>query len=811
MLLLNLLALKRVSERPLSVALSVIGVASGVALAVSVATLLSSLRQSIDEIASLDPAAQLEITARSPLGFPERLAQDAAGDPDVLAAEPVLRQPALVNGEQAIIIGRSDVEATVAGSALLAGSDSPAELSIATIDGPVVLDVVPVTGPIAEVNAGRVVLMPLVDAQQVTGRAGVLDAVAVRVRAGTESAVSQRLDDSLGGDVFVAPADAVSGYALDQIEQVQQPVILMAGIALVAGAAMVFNTIQASARQRSRELAVLRAIGATKRQISTGLVLETVVLGLLGSALGLVGGVWLARTVIGLLPAVVSTAAGTEVTFFFDPSVIGLALAAGLGTALASAVVPIRRIARSNPNQVLQRRPPTNERRSRTGEVRTVVMGAATALAGVAMSFAPDLSVAQNGLAVLLAGLLISAYGLVRPLGRVAGALADRTGNLGALATATTAESARRVWAVSAAVFAAVALAITVGSSARNQVDTSVGHLELTEETGVWVTTAGSDDLPIGFSFPSSLVEEFEAIPGVESVTAETISYAVTEGRRFILVGVDGPASYPVFALAGPEVMDRVARGEGAVITTQYAKEFDLEVGDTVEIPGRTGELRLDVLAITRTVSVSNYGTVTIGRQHYIDALGDIGATGFQIFTSPEADDGMVASIVGGIAAERTNGSVPIVVGTGQEWFDAAAAVYGDVANVFLIILAGIVALAGLATLNATASSVLERDRQLGVLRALGATGAQVRRIVITEAGTAALVGAAAGVLVGMFGHWIGVRITNNASPFPTDYAIDAGTVVQALIAAFIAVAAGAIIPATRVAKRSIGTAMGYE
>jgi len=311
--------------------------------------------------------------------------------------------------------------------------------------------------------------------------------------------------------------------------------------------------------------------------------------------------------------------------------------------------------------------------------------------------------------------------------------------------------------------------------------------------------------------FPTSLGRQLQDIPGVDAVTTETISYAVRDGRRFVLMGVDGHANYPVFALAGPVIMDRVAEGEGAVITTQYAKEFDLSRGDDIEIVGSSGPMTLEVLAVTRTVSVSNYGTVIIGRQSYIDAFGDPGATGFQLLTSENADAALIARQAAAIVADATNGAAPVVVGTGRQWFDAATAVYQDIANVFLIILAGIVALAGLATLNATASSVVERQRQLGVLRAVGATRNQIRRIVITEAGAAAIVGAAFGVLVGIFGHWIGVRITNNASPFPTDYAIDLPTIAQSLIAAAIAVALGAIVPASRIARTSIGRAMAYE
>lgn len=802
---LHLLALKRLIERPVVVLLSVLGVAAGVALAVSVSALLASVRQSIDNLVVLDEGASLTVSARSPLGFPEPLAELAAEDADVVEVSPQVRFPAIVDGREVIVIGRHDVDDPMAGPALIepVGSDSSAdaarrELSVATLDGPVVVSARRAPTELAAINAGRLLVLPLTQAQQISGRPGMIDAAPMVVKPGSEAVVVERLEARLGPEIHVAPADALQTYALGQLEQVQQPVVLMAGIALVAGAALVFNTIQTSARQRTREIAVLRALGGTKMQVSTSLLLEAVALGLVGSIVGLALGLRLARFIVGVLPAVVSTASGTLVSYHVSPSVVGLAFAAGLGTSVLAAFVPIRRIGRASSNQVLQRRPPTVEAPSPKGVAIIVAIGSAVTVGGLAMALSTSLSIAQNGIAVFLAGFLILGHGLARPLAGLAGALASRTGYLGALAQADSPDAARRVWAVAAAVFTAVTMAITVGASARNQVDTTVGQLDLTQATDVWVSSAASDDLPIGFHYPAEVGQRLAELPGVEGVTTESISYAIGVDRRYVLMGVDGRASYPVFGLAGPEVMDRVAVGDGAVITVQYAKEFGVDLGDTVEIDGVDGPVGLEVLAVTRTISVSNFGTVTIGRDHYVDALGDPGATGFQVFADPTlADDERdeLARLVEATTRDLTRGAAPVVVGTGEEWFDAAVTVYRDIANIFLVLVGAIVAISGIATLNATASSVIERQRQLGVLRALGATGGQLRRIVVIETASAGAVGAVFGLLIGSFGHWVGVRVTNHATPFPTDYAFNLPTVAQALGAAAIAVALGAIIP----------------
>ncbi len=812
--MIHLLALKRLRERPLVVALSVSGVAAGVALAVAVSALLSSLTHSIDGLGALWPGAELELAGRSPLGFPESVAEVVGDAPGVRGAVPQLRQPALVDGQDVMVVGRSDIAEPMAGRALVDREVDGGVVEVATPLGPVGVTVQAAPDALAGINGGRVLLLPLGLAQELTGRGGVVDSLLVDVddsRAGDLDGVGAELQGLVGPGVLVVDVDATKTYAVNQIEQVQQPMNLMSAIALVAGAAMVFNTVQASARQRSRELAILRAVGATKRQVSAGLVLEATIIGLVGAVVGLTGGLVLARFVVGALPSVVETAAGTEVAFHVGSSVIALALASGLGVALVSAIVPVRRIVRSRPNQVLQRRPPTSEATSGAGSIRTAAVGGVLSVAGLGMTLSPELAIAQNGLGLLLAGLLVLGYGLARPIALAAGVLAARTGPLGSLSQASAPGPARRVWAVAAAVFVAVALAITVGSSARNQVDTSAGHLELTRDTDVWISTAGSDDLPIDYHFPTDTARALSEVAGVAGVTTESIHYAVRDDRRYVLIGIDGPANYPVFALAGPDIMARVAAGEGAVITSQYARSFDLEIGDTVDIAGAEHGLELPVLAVTDTVSVSNFGTVIIGRTHYVDAFGDPGATGFQVVTESGVDNTALAAELGRVADRASKGAVPVVADTGIQYFHDAEAVYHDIANVFLVVLAAIVALAGLATLNATAASVVERRRQLGVLRSLGATRSQIRRIVVTEAISAGVVGAVWGVAVGALGHWVGVRITNNTSPFPTEYAFSPSTTLQALTAAALALGLGALIPATHIARADIRDAMAYE
>ena len=501
MFALNLVSLRRLFQRPLVVLLSVLGITAGVALVVALNGILSSLRHSIEALDTLDAESSLEISARSPLGFSEELIQQAILDPDVTAVSPQVRQAAMVNGEPAMLLGRVDVSSPLAGSALL--SERTGSVSVQTRVGETQLEVVEASDEVSEINGGRILLLPLALAQEITGRAGLIDSAPIVVQAGTGEQVIARLESTLGPSIFVVPADAEQQYALSQMQQVQQPIVLMGFIALIAGGFLVFNTIQSSARQREREIATLRALGGSKRQVATGLLMEAFLLGVIGSSFGLVAGVWLGRTTVNALPQIVSTAAGTKVQYHFDLSVIPLGLAAGIGVAVVSAFVPIRQILRRPPNQVLQGRPnriANADRRNR----RTVGIALVVLLAGAVMAT----STMQGDLAKRNRG------PTTRP--PHAGLRLDRTalpawpdswlrgqfGALGPLVQADVRHNSRRVWSVAAAVFTAIAMYITVAGSTRNNIKTTEQQLEVTEATDVWVTTATSADIPLNFFYP---------------------------------------------------------------------------------------------------------------------------------------------------------------------------------------------------------------------------------------------------------------------------------------------------------------------
>jgi len=148
---------------------------------------------------------------------------------------------------------------------------------------------------------------------------------------------------------------------------------------------------------------------------------------------------------------------------------------------------------------------------------------------------------------------------------------------------------------------------------------------------------------------------------------------------------------------------------------------------------------------------------------------------------------------------------------TGDKWFDVFIASTDAATNMLLTVTAAVIVVAGLATVNATATAVVERRRQLGLLRSLGATPAQIRRLVVIEVLAAGAVGTSLGLLVGAVLHRGMVRAVNNATPFPEDYSFSWPTVGQAVASAMVALLIGATIPAWQASRSRIADALAYE
>ena len=598
-------------------------------------------------------------------------------------------------------------------------------------------------------------------------------------------------------------ATAAADNARDA-KQVSTFLLGFAGIALFVGAFVIANTLTITVAQRTRELATLRTLGANRRQVLGAVLLEAFLLGAVASAVGLLSGLGLAKGLAAMLSAFGVDLPKTALVVA-PRTVVVCFLVGTLVTVLAS-LVPAFRATRVAPILAVREGstvPP--HRLARYTPYASLVLTAAAVAAICSALFMSGLS-AKTALLLLAAGCVALFLGvallaprLVRPLAAAIGWPAARLGGAaGRLARANAVRNPTRTAATAAALMVGLALVTFVAVLGRG-VERSTGAAvdRLVQADYVVTATDGYSPLPV------AVARRLAETPGVALVSAVRQETAHALGTDVPVSGVDGNLTR-LSRIDWAEGTNAVLTGlgrDGAAVDARFAKDHHLRVGDAFGLTTPAGrEIRLEIRGTYRD---SLLGPVTLSR-HAFDS------------TFPRARDALtLLEVRGGSSAERTaelkqalTDFPDAAVATKSGFVDARQGEIGRSMNMLygLLALSVVVSLFGL--VNTLALAVFERTRELGMLRAVGMTRRQTRRMVRHESIVTALIGAALGLPVGI---GLAGLVT---------YALrDQGLVFDlpvAPLATFVAIAAvsgglAAIIPARRAARLDPLRALQYE
>ena len=701
-------------------------------------------------------------------------------------------------GEVVIDKGTSEKEGVTPGESIRIAASGPARnfrvVGVATF------------GSVDSIGTATLALFELSAAQELYGKQGQFDEVLVAGRPGTDpAALREDLKRSLGNDVSVFTAKEQDRFTLDGLTQflgILQKILLGFGmVGVFVGAFIIFNTLSITVAQRTRELALLRSIGASRRQVMRSVLIEALAIGVIASLVGLVAGLGLAKGLQGVFAAADIELPQTDTVFATRTWVVGLLI--GIGVTLIAALVPARRATRVPPVAVLR------EGGGDTGELRpprvaVIVTGLGSAAVAAGM-LAPGIGVGGRvalmliGTLVLFVGVALLAPRLVPPLARVLGAPAARfAGAAGRLARSNTTRNPRRTAATAAALMIGVALVSLVAvighgmrQSTTGEIEKSIGASHVIQSQDGW---SGVD--------PAAL----EAAAGAPGVSVAT-GLRQDEGRAFDdklrVDGVDPAAygrAYNVDWKDGDDAaLERLGPGQ-AIVREAYADKHDLAVGDRFELLSASGDkLAVTVAGIDRVPSLNPLylGDVTIGNGDY----GRMFATERLLVAFVDTSDAGAArkALAGFPDAELS--TVDSFAKTSTEWVDSLLGIlYVLLALSVLISLFGIV--------NTLVLSVFERTRELGMLRAVGMTRRQVRRMIRQESVMTALIGAVLGTALGLA---LAGLATYALSDEGLRYAVPVGTLIAFGIVAIIAGILAAILPARRAAKLDVLQALQYE
>ncbi len=609
-------------------------------------------------------------------------------------------------------------------------------------------------------------------------------------------AVRQELPDGVEAVTGDDAADESASDLLKAISFITTFLLIFAGISLVVGAFLIVNTFSILVAQRSRELALLRALGASKRQVTWSVQLEAFVLGVVGATIGLGLGVLLAMGIRALFANFGLDLSGQPL--IFAPRTFIAAYAVGIVVTVAAAWLPARRTGRIAPVQALRDDVALPESSLR----RRFVIGTALVASGLVslwLGLFSDLPhggwQTGGGILAILLGVAAASPVLSRPfLAVVRTAYAGVFGTVGRLAGQNALRNPRRTAATASALMIGLALACTmaiVGDSAKASVDRSI------EENFVGDFVVSN---VIGSEFTPAIGDQMERVDGVQQVIRERFKPVERDGDRM-----------PVSAVApgdiGPlelDVTDGDSHGlaHGSIfIQRSWADDEDLAVGDDVTFEMPVGKRTY------RVAGIFEDNPIIVAQA--LMTLDDLSAAGFTesdnvliIFTddSPGIQDRLDAVVA----------DLPVVTVKNQTEFaqEQRKPIDQFVWMIFALLgLALVIAVLGI--VNTLALSVIERTREVGLLRAIGVSRAQLRWMITLESVVIAVLGAVLGVLLGT---GFGVALMYAVR----DQGLEVISVPYGQLAVFLALAVvigvlAAVFPARRAARLDVLRAIATE
>jgi putative ABC transport system permease protein len=585
-------------------------------------------------------------------------------------------------------------------------------------------------------------------AQRVVGTPGAFDQIDVKAVDGvSDSQLAERLDAVVPAGTEAVTGQTVADEASDSVaEDLQFLNVLLgifAGVALFVGSFIIWNTFTMTVTQRSREIALARAVGATRWQVLRSLLTEALLLGLIASAIGIALGVAVAQGLTALMDALNFSMPSTSLQIL--PRTIWVSLLVGVVVTMVAALVPARRATKVLPVEALREATPGTYRPSiRRATIGLVLLG--VGVAGILLGLYGDAPFLLFGLGVLgvIVGVIVLTPLAARPLASAIGRPLHWRGVPGELAQQNAMRNPRRTASTAAALMIGLALVVSMGVFA-SSLKASFGDL-LDDSTNADLYLTTTTTQAEGFS-PEATRAAAE-VEGIETISPNGFGEARFDGQGSTYTAIDPATVEDVLNLELSAGSASDLGPDGVLVAENAAESNDWTVGDTVPVEfAATGEDDLTIAGIYGAtggfvesdylLSIEGQTTHAGGEQLTSTAL---------IIVADDADQAAVQADIDAVLADHPDAKVVDQAGYEDQvggFVDSFLALV-----TVMLLLAVIIALLGI--VNTLALSVFERTRELGLLRAVGMTAGQVRAMVRWESAVIALMGAVIGAALGI-------------------------------------------------------------
>lgn len=563
----------------------------------------------------------------------------------------------------------------------------------------------------------------------------------------TPTQLAERVTSAIGGgdDLKVQTGDEVRQSQKDQVNQFldifNYILLAFAAIGLIVGTFIIYNTFSMIVAQRNRELALLRAVGASRQQVSRSVLLEAFVVGMIGGVLGLGIGIamaWLLQTVAGSTSGLPS--GGLVVT----PWAILAAIFVGVVVTMVSAWVPAARAARVPPVEAMRA---TQTEGAASLKVRTIV-GAVCAVLGIAaiaggatgQGVGPVLLVGI-GAAVLIVAVVLGAPALSRPIvGGMGSVLAAPFGKVGQLARTNAVRNPRRTAATAFALtlgLMLVAIIGTLGSTFKGTVDDAVDSTV----TADYIVTGAN-----GTALTPAVLTAVQKVDGVNKAVASGVVAAKVGDQAVSGSGFLGDQLADVVKLSMRDGASSTIPSEGMIVSETASRKNGWQPGNTVQFTTYDGkQVPVKVAAVYQ--DNDTVGPWAMGQTAYERIMPESGRMIVGVFLTAKPGTDLAALRVD--LEKATEPFLTAQIQTKEEFKSSISSTIDQMLTILYLMLGLALVIAVLGIINTLALSVVERKREIGMLRAIGMLRVQVRRTIYVESVLIAIYGAILGVLLG--------------------------------------------------------------
>lgn len=625
------------------------------------------------------------------------------------------------------------------------------------------------------------------------------DGVSQRELADAASAVAPEGFTAVTGDTVVQERQEQLGQFLDVISNF---LVTFAVIAIVVGAFIIFNTFSILVSQRVRESALLRALGASQRQVTGSVLVEALVMGLVGSLAGLLLGLGVARFV----GVVFRRLLGLDIDgslLVLTPGTILAGLVVGVVVTMVAGYVPARRAAKVPPVAAMRDDLVVQERGLRRRLVLGVVaiaLGVAVVAYGLAGAPGNDLIWIGAGAVIWVVTTAVLAPVLGQPLLVACRAVFARVfGTPGRLAGENALRNPRRTGATASALMIGLAVVSAVGVLASSLSATNDELVDRQFTSDFLVQT------PFFQGFNPEYGNQMEQVDGVAEVSRQQgvpVSVQVDRRPERTFVFAVDDAFFDIYDLTMASGSASLGKDQ-VLLSEDFARDLDAGVGDTVDVefPGGT-TLPLEVAGVVAESPVPSAATVPLS------VLAEAGVTRSDSSLAVDLADGADRAEVKQ-QLEDVVADLPILAVQDKEEFKE---LISQQVNLLLGMIYGLLALAVviavIGIVNTLGLSVLERTREIGLLRAIGLSRRKLRRMITLESVAIAVLGAVLGMALGLL---IGVVLREALKDDLTVLALPLGSLAAFLVVAVLFGVLAAIVPAVRASRMKVLDAIATD